>query len=163
MMTDEIRALARKVRWKHTEEWEEGKRLCRKCNKMKLFEEFHKHVKCKGGYNSVCIECRKPLSKATYKRTSVEYRLWYVEFEDFQTVYHCVFTQFRVFNLYAYQKPASNCLFSDTNVNIYSMNNYYLPKLFISRNQFEEYSQICTAIFNQIQTVWEEVQHGMDS
>ncbi len=37
---------------------------------------FGKHFACKFGVNTVCKECRKPLSKATWSRTSAEYRMW---------------------------------------------------------------------------------------
>lgn len=47
-----------------------------KCEVMKPFAAFHKHTKCKGGYNSVCKECRQPLSQSNYKQTAKELRLY---------------------------------------------------------------------------------------
>lgn len=32
-------------------------KTCNKCNKTKLFTEFHKHVRFKDGYRSICKEC----------------------------------------------------------------------------------------------------------
>lgn len=65
------------TRWAgHGSDWPEGHRPCMKCKTMKPISEFHKHAKCKGGYNSVCKECRKPLSSAQYQKTSKQYRLW---------------------------------------------------------------------------------------
>lgn len=53
------------------------KRICTKCNIEKDYSEYHKHKGCKDGVNTVCKECRKPLSQAQYNKSSVEYRLWY--------------------------------------------------------------------------------------
>lgn len=53
-----------------------NKRICTKCNTEKDYSEFHKHKQCKDGINSVCKDCRKPLSSQQYQQTSVEYRLW---------------------------------------------------------------------------------------
>jgi len=47
-----------------------------KCAAMKPFSAFHKHNKCKGGYNSVCKECRQPLSQNNYKATAKVLRLY---------------------------------------------------------------------------------------
>lgn len=30
-----------------------------------------------GGFNTVCKECRKPLSKVLYKKQTPEYKIWY--------------------------------------------------------------------------------------
>jgi hypothetical protein len=46
-------------------------RICKKCNVWKLAEEFHKHKRCKGGINTVCKDCRKPVSKQQW--TSIPY------------------------------------------------------------------------------------------
>lgn len=51
-------------------------RVCKKCNEWKSAENFHKHAKCKGGINTVCKECRKPLSTAQWANTSHEYKIW---------------------------------------------------------------------------------------
>ena len=57
--------------------WPEGHRGCRKCHEVKPFEAFDKHSKCFGGYNSVCKECRKPLSTMQWAKTTPEYRMWH--------------------------------------------------------------------------------------
>ena len=65
------------ARWKdHGRSWPTDHRPCMKCNKMKHFSEFHNHKACLFGINTVCKECRKPMSKASYRRTTQEYRLW---------------------------------------------------------------------------------------
>lgn len=67
-----------KLRWAgHGNDWPDGQRPCMKCKEMKSISEFHKHAKCKGGYNSVCKTCRKPLSKNNYLTHSTQYKLWY--------------------------------------------------------------------------------------
>lgn len=48
-----------------------------KCKRMLPLSSFHKHKMCRGGYNSVCKECRKPLSQKQYLRHSTQYKLWY--------------------------------------------------------------------------------------
>ena len=64
-------------RWAdHGNDWPEGHRLCMKCLQMLPVEQFHKHRLCKGGYNSVCKECRKPLSIQHHKNRSIERRLY---------------------------------------------------------------------------------------
>lgn len=66
------------TRWAgHGSAWPEGYRGCTKCNEVKPTSEFHKHAMCKGGYNSVCKLCRKPLSAQNYTRHSTVYKLWY--------------------------------------------------------------------------------------
>lgn len=65
-------------RWEdHGKDWPEGYRQCVKCGELKKFEEFHKHAKCKHGVNTVCKECRKPLSKDKYSKLTTEYKLWH--------------------------------------------------------------------------------------
>lgn len=49
---------------------------CTKCRRVLPAQQFHKHKSCKNGINSVCKDCRKPLSKANYRKTTPEYRLW---------------------------------------------------------------------------------------
>ena len=44
---------------------------------IKPILHFHKHEKCRGGYNTVCKNCRKPLSKLNYESQTREYKLWY--------------------------------------------------------------------------------------
>jgi hypothetical protein len=65
------------LRWNgHGSDWPTGQRPCMKCNVMKPLGAFHKHAQCKGGYNSVCKECRVPRSQANYTRTAKELRLF---------------------------------------------------------------------------------------
>jgi hypothetical protein len=52
-------------------------RECTKCGVWKPREGFHAHKQCKGGINTVCKACRKPLSSKNYKAERQEYRLWY--------------------------------------------------------------------------------------
>ena len=52
-------------------------RHCTKCGVEKPHSCFHKHKQCKNGINSVCKECRKPLSSANYAKQSVEYKIWH--------------------------------------------------------------------------------------
>jgi hypothetical protein len=63
--------------WKENKTWPEGHRGCTKCGEVKLFEAFHKHSQCTGGYNSVCKQCRGPVSKNKYQEESQEQRIWY--------------------------------------------------------------------------------------
>lgn len=77
MLTEEIRAKARKARWEHTETWPDGQRMCRKCGELKEYTEFHRHRFCKGGYNSVCKKCRKPVSKKQWYDHTLEYKIWH--------------------------------------------------------------------------------------
>lgn len=66
------------LRWAgHGSDWPEGHRPCMKCKKMLSLTEFHKHSGCRGGYNSVCKECRKPLSAKNYLTHTTQYKLWY--------------------------------------------------------------------------------------
>lgn len=51
-------------------------RECTKCERVLPVDQFHRHASCKGGYNSVCKECRKPVSKKQYQEQSQEYRIW---------------------------------------------------------------------------------------
>jgi hypothetical protein len=43
---------------------------------MKQFSEFHKHSGCKHGVNTVCKQCRVPLSKNNYASREIEQLLW---------------------------------------------------------------------------------------
>lgn len=59
------------------EQWRESKtRPCRKCKLIKPWSEFHKHADCLFGINSVCKQCRGPLSDNHYKTWTHEYRLF---------------------------------------------------------------------------------------
>jgi hypothetical protein len=62
---------------KETLEWPDGFRKCRKCGEIKPFSAFHKHKQCAQGINTVCKECRKPLSTANWNNTSEEYKIWH--------------------------------------------------------------------------------------
>lgn len=65
------------VRWAgHGSDWPEDHRECTKCKQIKPTTEFHRHAKCRGGFNSVCKACRVPLSQAQYKNTARELRLF---------------------------------------------------------------------------------------
>ena len=65
------------VRWAgHGSDWPEDHRECTKCKQIKPTTEFHRHAKCRGGFNSVCKSCRQPLSQANYKATTKELRLF---------------------------------------------------------------------------------------
>lgn len=52
-------------------------KICTTCKIEKDYIHFHKHSGCVGGYNTVCKECRKPLSKKQYKEKTTEYKLFY--------------------------------------------------------------------------------------
>lgn len=68
----------RKHRWAgHGSDWPDGHRPCVKCGEMKPFSEYHKHVGCLHGVNTVCKVCRKPLSSKQYQKSKQNYRLWY--------------------------------------------------------------------------------------
>jgi len=62
---------------KETLSWDEGFRACRKCGETKPFSAFHKHKLCLHGINTVCKECRKPLSTANWNNTTEEYKIWH--------------------------------------------------------------------------------------
>jgi hypothetical protein len=67
----------RVVRWaNHGSDWPDGHRQCMKCEEVKPLTGFHRHVKCKGGYNSVCKGCRKPLSKQQHASRTIQRRLY---------------------------------------------------------------------------------------
>lgn len=51
-------------------------RDCKKCGEEKDFSHFHKHPKCKYGYNSVCNECRVGISKEQYSRIDPVSRMY---------------------------------------------------------------------------------------
>lgn len=62
--------------WKENKTWPEGHRGCKKCGEVKLFSEFHKHSQCSGGYNSVCKQCRLPVSKQKWKELDHSQKIW---------------------------------------------------------------------------------------
>ena len=65
------------ARWVgHGSDWPEGHRQCLKCTAIKALSEFHKHAKCKGGYNSVCKACRIPASKQQNAARTMQRRLY---------------------------------------------------------------------------------------
>jgi len=43
---------------------------CNKCLSEKEFSEFHKHKYQKDGYNTICKECRKPISKKYFEENN---------------------------------------------------------------------------------------------
>lgn len=55
---------------KRVASWPEGYKECKKCGRLLPYESFHKHSKCVGGVNTVCKECRVPLSKDSWRNTS---------------------------------------------------------------------------------------------
>jgi hypothetical protein len=60
---------------KETQTWPEGFRKCRKCGELKQFSAFHKHKGCPFGINTVCKECRKPVSTRGWEETSEELKI----------------------------------------------------------------------------------------
>ena len=50
-------------------------KVCTTCAVDKDLSAFHKHKDCKHGYNTVCKECRKVLSKNQYRTITIQYRL----------------------------------------------------------------------------------------
>jgi hypothetical protein len=65
------------TKWKENNNWPLGHRGCKKCGVVKPLTAFHKHKQCWGGYNSVCKECRLPVSKENYSKHSREYNIWH--------------------------------------------------------------------------------------
>ena len=47
--------------------WGLENRKCVECNKIKSFNDFHKHSKCMWGVNTICKECRKTESKKQWE------------------------------------------------------------------------------------------------
>lgn len=69
---------ALEARWgNHGVDWPDEHRQCLTCGEIKHNNHFHKNKNCKGGINSICKECRKPLSRNNYKEQSLPYKLWY--------------------------------------------------------------------------------------
>ena len=52
-------------------------KVCVKCDVLKPASDFHQHKLCKGGINTVCKDCRKPLSRKGYEGQTAQYKLWY--------------------------------------------------------------------------------------
>jgi len=52
-------------------------RVCTTCLRYLPYLNFHRHSQCVKGYNVVCKECRKPISKNNYANKSLEYNLWH--------------------------------------------------------------------------------------
>ena len=66
----------RKVRWvNHGKDWPDGHRRCTKCKEVLPFEAFSKHSACLFGVNSICRECRKPMSKTQWDRWPLEKKI----------------------------------------------------------------------------------------
>ena len=55
-------------------------KICTKCNKLKLLNEYHKHVRKPLGVNSQCIECRKPLKQIHYQNNKEKYKYAYQKY-----------------------------------------------------------------------------------
>ena len=51
-------------------------KVCKKCSEYKSPEHFHKHARCKQGLNTVCKQCRKPISTKQWAETPLEYKIW---------------------------------------------------------------------------------------
>ena len=75
-LTNEQRTKGRINRRKHLDNLPEGFRNCTTCSTLKPLEAFHKHSKCRGGYNSVCKECKKSITKNQWKNYSLEYKIF---------------------------------------------------------------------------------------
>lgn len=52
--------------------YDEKGRECQTCKIYKLYEEYHKHSSCPKGYNTVCKECRKKVSKRYWETLPIE-------------------------------------------------------------------------------------------
>lgn len=50
-------------------------RECRSCGAYFPYANFHRHSGCPNGYNTVCKDCRKISSKATYSNQTEEYKM----------------------------------------------------------------------------------------
>jgi len=55
--------------------WPDGYRECVQCNKLLPFSMFHKHSGCYNGYNTVCKECRKPVSRKQWETKTIVYKM----------------------------------------------------------------------------------------
>lgn len=67
-----------KARWKgHGKDWPAGTRACTKCEKIKPFDQFHKHKDCLYGVNTVCKECRRDISIEQHKNIPLEVKLYH--------------------------------------------------------------------------------------
>ena len=76
MITEAIRKLGREARWKELKSWPAEQRKCRRCLKFKALTDFHKHRFCFKGRNTVCKQCRKPISKEQQKHYPLECKLF---------------------------------------------------------------------------------------
>lgn len=50
-------------------------KVCKACGVEKDLSAFHKHRACKHGFNTICKECRKNISKSQYAGQSIIYKL----------------------------------------------------------------------------------------
>lgn len=74
--------MSKKFEWFSKEEinsWPENHKKCRSCNKIKPFDEFHKHKNCLFGINTICSLCRGYNAKVQWNHNQSnrpEYILW---------------------------------------------------------------------------------------
>lgn len=61
--------------WREVTNWPVGTRGCRKCLTVKPFSGFHRNRHTARGYNTVCKECRKPVSKSQWSCLNLEYKI----------------------------------------------------------------------------------------
>lgn len=52
-------------------------KICIKCDLDKNLSEYHKHKSLLYGFNNVCKDCRKIISKERYKTISKEYSIYH--------------------------------------------------------------------------------------
>lgn len=57
--------------------WPDGTRRCTDCKKVKPFSEYHAHAKAWMGVNVVCKDCRKPVTKKSWDKRSIEYKVFH--------------------------------------------------------------------------------------
>lgn len=46
--------------------WPEGHKRCTDCREIKPFKDFHRHATAMFGYNTVCKECRTPITRQAW-------------------------------------------------------------------------------------------------
>jgi hypothetical protein len=74
--------MSKKFEWFSKEEissWPKNHKKCRRCNKIKPFDEFHKHKNCLFGINTICSICRGYNAKVQWQHNQSnrqEYILW---------------------------------------------------------------------------------------
>ena len=55
--------------------WPDGHRVCVSCEKLLPFSMFHTHSACLFGINTICKECRAPLSKNQWKEKPLKTKI----------------------------------------------------------------------------------------